>query len=82
MSPKTVSKLHEGVPEFKELLAFLTSELAKCDTLEGLGELDFKERAYEITVRLRVKERLAAMLAPLLGVPETLARPNPEEYVA
>lgn len=80
MNPETIKKLRENIPEFLELIAYLTAELSKADSLEGLETLDFKERAYETGVRLRMKERLSAMLAPLVADVDKSLGVNPREY--
>lgn len=80
MKPETIRRLQENIPELRELLAFLRAEIAKSDTLDGLELLDFKERAYEASVRLRTRDRLVAMFTPLIDPVEAITSLNPKEY--
>lgn len=66
MKPESLKKLRE-YPEFKELVGFLAGELKKADSLDGLDKLDIIERGHEAGVRFGVKERLTALLEPLLS---------------
>lgn len=81
MNPQTVNKLRENIPELRELIAFLASEANKLDTLQGLDTMPIFERSYEITARLRAKQTIDAILAPLLGDVDNPVGVDPKEYV-
>lgn len=80
MNPQTIQRLKE-LPEFKELVAFIGAEASKLQGYDGLQDLSFTERAYEVSIRMRMKERLDAILQPLLGGVDKPAGVDPQEFV-
>lgn len=83
MSPETVKRLTESVPELQELISFIKSEIAALDTLAGIEELtrEGSEIALEVLARLRAKQTLEAILAPLINTPDALLGTDPQDYV-
>lgn len=81
MPPESIAKLRKS-PQFKELIGYLGTELDKVDSLDGLAALSFTERAYEATSRLRAKEFLTGILAPLLETGDKPGGIDPKEYIA
>ena len=82
MKPESIQKLQQNVPELKELIAFLSSEVQKLNTLDDLADLDVTERHDALSGKLWAYKTLSTMLAPLIGtVPETHGA-DPSEYVA
>jgi hypothetical protein len=80
MNPKTVRKLREGSPEFKELLTYLATQAMEANSLEGLEKMTFQERAYEASVRIKVFNRLKDILAPLVTDQELSTLTPLQEY--
>lgn len=81
MNPATIQKLREERPEFNELIAFLSSEAAKLNTLDGLDKLTPDDRAIEATARLRAYETLCTILSPLIQTVDNPVGINPKEFV-
>lgn len=81
MKPETIQKLQENVPELKELMAFLATELQKLNTLSDLPEAR-ADREIAVEGKRWAHKTLAAMLAPLIGKVDEIVGVDPAEYVA
>jgi len=81
IDPQIVATLSQETPEFIALRKHLAEEANKLNTLEGLDSMDFKERSYEVTARLRAFEKLQAILEPLDNLSTPLAGFNASDYV-
>ena len=81
MNPKTVQKLREETPEFKELIGYLAKKASEINTLEGLGDVPMGELAFKAAVRIGVYERIMDILEPLLKDNSHIDLPDPGEYV-
>lgn len=82
MKPETVAKLRENIPELRELITFLASELAKLHTIEDLKLVPLADRPVALEAKFWAYNAVGAILAPLL---EDAVIPNltdPKEYVA
>jgi len=67
MKPSTIKKLTEEVPEFRELLAFLATEVQKLDTLVDFNGKDDRVIAIETIGKHYARETLLKILEPLLN---------------
>lgn len=84
MSPTTITKLLENVPEFLELRKFLASEADKLNRLDNLDEklYDTPEKiALEVKSRKNAYTIITGMLAPLLNIQEMTGGVDPKEYI-
>lgn len=81
LDPKIAQILLSEVPEMKAFRVFLAEEANKLNTLTGLDKLDFKERSYEITARLRAFEVLMTILAPLINNIPTAPQVDGNDYM-
>lgn len=66
MNPQLVKKLLENI-DIKEFVAFIQEEIFKLNTLDGLNLFNNEDKVIEVTARLRAKEKLEAILDPLLN---------------
>ncbi len=82
MKPETIKRLQENIPELKELIGFLASEAAKLNTLDGLEAMTDKEQYEAVNGKIWAYKTITAMLAPLVGVQDTVIGVDPKEYVA
>lgn len=81
MNPETVQRLAKH-PDFRELTDYLIIEAQKLNTLDGLSELKFTERAYEAAAKVRAYDKLKEILAPLINTsPQSTGRTDPQDYV-
>lgn len=82
MNPRIVQKLLENIPEVRELVAFLAAEANKLNTLDGINEpAEPTTLAVEVLARLRAKQTIDAMLAPLLVSVDKPTGTDPSEFV-
>ena len=81
MNPKSVQKLLESSPELKEFIAYLSEKAKEINTLAGLEDLGFEQRAHEVAVRVGVYARIKDILGPLLKENIQSDAPDPSEYV-
>lgn len=83
MNPQSVLKLRENIPELRELIQFLASELAKLNTLDGVAAADSEDMviAREVRARLIAHHTLQEMLSPLLMETDKTVGVDPSEFV-
>lgn len=81
MSPETVKKLQENVPELRELIAFLSAGAEKLNTLADIQLITAHDLAVEVMARKHAYKTITDMLAPLLDVQDTDVVTDSNEYV-
>lgn len=82
MKPETIKRLQENVPELRELIAFLSAEATKLNTLDGV--IDFHDPiqlAVAVKARIRAYETISTMLAPLVSPIDKPVGTDPKEFV-
>lgn len=80
MKPETVKRLQENVPELKELITFLATELQKLSSIDGLRDIPRPEREIALEGRIWAYDTLTALLLPLITTSSTVMPSNPKEY--
>lgn len=81
MSPQTIKKLQENIPELRELIAFLTAEAEELNVIADIHLTSPTEIALEVLARQRAYKTIKDILSPLLDTQETIISIDPSEYV-
>lgn len=79
MNPATIKKLLENVPELRELIEFINSEVKKLNDLSDIKLTDDREIAVEVLARQRAIETLERILEPLISE-QVIEATDPHEY--
>ena len=81
MNPTVVAKLLSDIPECKEFIAFIQSEVQRLNTLEDFEKVKTEDMTIEVLARLRAVNQLKAILFPLLNSEEKVIGVDSKEFV-